>query len=53
MGCEGKSTCQKPENLKGKPSECTPEQIKTCHGDVKCHPCQPAGEEKIDGGSKA
>jgi DNA-binding transcriptional ArsR family regulator len=30
--------CQKPEKLKGKPEECTPDQIKECHGD-KEHPC--------------
>jgi hypothetical protein len=34
-----KKGCQKPENLKGKPSECTPEQIKKCHGSEKTHPC--------------
>ena len=32
--------CQHPEKLKGKPEECTPEQIKECHGEVKEHPCQ-------------
>ncbi len=31
--------CQRPERLKGKPSECSPDQIKECHGDVKDHPC--------------
>ena len=31
--------CQRPEKLKGKPSECSSEQIKECHGDVKDHPC--------------
>ncbi|RJQ55507.1 MAG: ArsR family transcriptional regulator [Desulfobacteraceae bacterium] len=31
--------CRKPENLKGKPEECSPEQIKACHGDSKNHPC--------------
>lgn len=31
--------CQYPEKLKGKPEECTPEQIKDCHGD-KIHPCE-------------
>ena len=36
--CE-KSKCQKPENLKGKPEDCTPEQIEKCHGDEKNHPC--------------
>jgi len=40
MCCEEKSKCQKPENLKGKPSECTPEQIKICHGEGQGHPCE-------------
>lgn len=31
--------CEKPEKLVGKPKECTPEQIKECHGDVEGHPC--------------
>ncbi len=31
--------CQKPEKLKDKPAQCTPEQIRQCHGDVKNHPC--------------
>jgi len=35
--------CEHPEKLKGKPGECTPEQIKECHGDVEKHPCE---EEK-------
>jgi hypothetical protein len=37
--CYEKQTCQKPEELKGKPEECSPEQIKKCHGDVIEHPC--------------
>lgn len=38
--CERKKPkCQKPENLKGKPEECSPEQIRQCHGDVAEHPC--------------
>lgn len=32
-------TCQHPEELKGKPGDCTLEQIKICHGDTKEHPC--------------
>ena len=36
------SKCQYPDKLEGKPEECTPEQIKECHGDEK-HPCE---EEK-------
>ena len=40
--CEKTQGCQKPEELKGDPKECSPEQIKKCHGDVKEHPCAPA-----------
>ena len=36
---EKKQECQKPENLKSKPEDCTPEQVKECHGDVDAHPC--------------
>jgi hypothetical protein len=36
-----KKGCRKPEELKGQAEECTPEQIKKCHGDVKEHPCAP------------
>ncbi len=32
--------CQKPEELVGEPKECSPEQIRKCHGDVKEHPCE-------------
>jgi hypothetical protein len=39
--------CQKPEKLKGKPEECTLEQINECHGDME-HPCD-CGEEKEKG----
>ena len=31
--------CQEPENLKGKPKDCSPEQICECHGTVEDHPC--------------
>ena len=34
-----KKCCQKPENLKGCPHDCSPEQIRQCHGDAKDHPC--------------
>jgi hypothetical protein len=34
-----KENCQFPEKLKGRPEECTQEQIKACHGDTKDHPC--------------
>ena len=42
---EIKKSCEHPEKLKGKPEDCTPEQIKECHGDVKEHPCV---EERIN-----
>jgi hypothetical protein len=31
--------CEHPEKLQGKPGECSPEQIKECHGQVAEHPC--------------
>jgi ArsR family transcriptional regulator, arsenate/arsenite/antimonite-responsive transcriptional repressor len=31
--------CQQPNKLMDKPENCTPEQIKQCHGDAKEHPC--------------
>ena len=31
--------CQKPENLKGKPEDCSSELVRKCHGDLKKHPC--------------
>ena len=36
-----KQGCQKPENLKGKPQDCTAKQIDKCHGKGKDHPCVP------------
>ena len=36
-----KQTCQKPKELKGKPSQCSPAQIKKCHGAAAAHPCVP------------
>lgn len=32
--------CQHPEKLTGNPQDCTPEQIKECHGEVKEHSCE-------------
>ncbi len=37
------SCCERPEKMKGKPEECSAEQIRECHGDAKEHPCK---EEK-------
>ncbi|MBW2432531.1 MAG: winged helix-turn-helix transcriptional regulator [Deltaproteobacteria bacterium] len=33
------NSCQKPDKLKDKPENCSPEQIRECHGDTKKHPC--------------
>ena len=39
MCCRNKDKgCQKPENLKGKPQDCPPEQVRKCRGEVKKHP---------------
>ena len=35
-----KDCCQHPEKLKEMPEECTPEQIRKCHGDTQQHPCE-------------
>lgn len=37
--CGSSKKCQKPENLKGEPGDCSPEQVRECHGTEKCHPC--------------
>ncbi len=31
--------CEKPERLTERPEECTPEQIRECHGEGSEHPC--------------
>ena len=36
---KGKSQCERPKELAGKPSQCSTEQIERCHGPVKQHPC--------------
>lgn len=43
--CNDKRGCRKPEELKGKPEECPPEQIRKCHGDAQEHPCTPDADE--------
>jgi hypothetical protein len=45
MSCrnEKKEGYRKPENLKGRPADCPPEQIRKCHGNAKKHPCTVAG----------
>jgi len=36
---ENRKECEHQGKLKGKPEECSPEQIRECHGDVEEHPC--------------
>jgi hypothetical protein len=36
--------CKNPEKLQGKPSDCTPEQIRECHGEAGDHPCEEKAE---------
>lgn len=36
---EKQKGCEKPDQLKGKPEECSAEQIQKCHGDTSEHPC--------------
>jgi len=45
---EEKTECQKPDKLKGKPEDCTPEQIKECHGDDKEHECESKKEKESE-----
>jgi len=37
--CGKGSKCQQPKKLKGKPENCSPKQVRQCHGTVKKHPC--------------
>ncbi len=43
--CAKRCECQNPERLKGKAEECTPKQIRECHGTATEHRC--AVGEKI------
>lgn len=45
MCCE-EENCQCPEELKGKPGDCSPEQVRKCHGDEQDHPCLGEPERK-------
>ena len=44
--CNSNEKCQKPDELKGKPGDCSPEQIKKCHGDSAGHPCVEPPKDK-------
>ncbi len=39
MCCNETAGCQKPENLTDEPTNCSPDQIKICHGSDADHPC--------------
>ena len=39
-----KDCCERPEQLKNEPRECTLQQIKECHWDIKDHPCEKKDE---------
>jgi len=44
-----KAKCLKPEDLKARPQDCSPEQIRRCHGTGRTHPCvQSAVRRKSD-----
>ena len=38
--------CKNPQDLKGKPGECSTEQIRKCHGEAKRHPCATKGGKR-------
>jgi hypothetical protein len=44
--CQSKSTCSHPENLEGKPEDCSAEQIAICHPGEEGHPCETEKSEK-------
>ncbi|WP_294346851.1 hypothetical protein [Prosthecochloris sp.] len=46
MHKENSCCCQKPENLKRTPAECTPETIKQCHGEESSHTCVPEDQKE-------
>jgi hypothetical protein len=37
--CKQTCGCQNPVELKGRPEDCTPDQIRKCHGDDVQHLC--------------
>ena len=41
-----KDCCERPEQLKTEPRECTLQQIEACHGDIKDHPCEKKDEQE-------
>ncbi len=41
---KNKCCCQQPEKLEGNPAECSPTQVRECHGKVDSHPCVEPGD---------
>jgi hypothetical protein len=41
-----KEGCQRPEDLKGRPEDCTAEQVRACHGESSKHRCLSKGSRK-------
>ena len=37
--CKDEKKCEKPEELEGKPEDCSREKVKECHGEEKKHKC--------------
>lgn len=37
--CDEKRCCERPDQLKGVPQECSAVQVIVCHGDAEEHPC--------------
>jgi DNA-binding transcriptional ArsR family regulator len=48
MCCREKCGCTHPEE-KRDPKDCSPEQIRECHGEVEGHPCEGKEEEEQRG----
>ena len=46
MCCNEKKQCQKPEDLKGRPEDCSRKQVAECHGPGAEHPCCDKPAEK-------
>ena len=45
MPAKNKPQCRKPQELKGKPQDCSPEQVRKCHGTPEKHPCVKSDEK--------
>lgn len=43
---DAEKNCQKPQNLKDRPEQCSPEQIRECHGNIREHPCTEDAEHR-------